>query len=93
MSLYDGVYMPLGNYFDISELMILSDSFLAEYLGASLFALLCVHPFVIAQLWRLIHLLFKHFNNLGLSNTLPTLSLSRLKFLEHSAHGCRAPPF
>ncbi|CAM3457372.1 hypothetical protein [Shewanella violacea] len=91
LSLSDGLSVFVGGYVDISELVVLSDSLFAECLGISLFSLL-IHPLVIEILWRLIHLIFKYLNSLGLSNFFPVLSSPELSTVDHMAHGCRAPP-
>ncbi|MPY26326.1 hypothetical protein FM037_28090 [Shewanella psychropiezotolerans] len=91
LSLSDGLSVSVGGYVDISELVALSDGLFAECLGVSLFSLL-INPLVIEILWRLIHLIFKYLNSLGLSNSFPVLSSPELSSIEHTAHGCRAPP-
>ncbi|MCJ8302112.1 hypothetical protein [Shewanella sp.] len=91
LSLTDGLSVSVGGYIDISELVVLSDGLFAECLGISLFSLL-INPFVIEILWRLIHLIFKYLNSLGLSNSFPVISSPELSSIEHTAHGCRAPP-
>ena len=83
----------IGGYVDIGELLVFSDSFLAEFIGASLLSLLLLNPLVILQLWHLIDCCFKFFNHLDLTNASLFLAPPRLKSLEHTAHGCRAPPF
>ena len=91
LSLTDGLSVSVGGYIDISELVVLSDGLFAECLGISLFSLL-INPFVIEILWRLIHLIFIYLNSLGLSNSFPVISSPELSSIEHTAHGCRAPP-
>ncbi|AQS40709.1 hypothetical protein Sps_05652 [Shewanella psychrophila] len=91
LSLSDGLSVSVGGYVDIGELVALSDGLFAECLGVSLFSLL-INPLVIEILWRLIHLIFKYLNSLGLSNCFPVLSSLEFSSIEHTAHGCRAPP-
>lgn len=82
----------IGGYIDIGELLVLSDGFLAEFLGASLLSLLLLNSHVLQQLWHLIDDSFKFFNKLGLTRAAFFFAPPRLKSLEHTAHGCRAPP-
>jgi len=89
----DVLYVLIGGCVDISELISLSNGFLVEFIGASLLSLLLLNPLVILQLWHLIDRCFKFFNNLDLTNASLFLAPPRLKSLEHTAHGCRAPPF
>lgn len=89
----DVLSVLIGGCVDISELISLSNGFLAEFIGASLLSLLLLNPLVILQLWHLIDCCFKFFNRLDLTNASLFLAPPRLKSLEHTAHGCRAPPF
>nr|WP_320127077.1 hypothetical protein [uncultured Shewanella sp.] len=89
----DVLYVLIGGCVDISELISLSNGFLVEFIGASLLSLLLLNPLVILQLWHLIDCCFKFFNNLDLTNASLFLAPQRLKSLEYTAHGCRAPPF
>lgn len=93
LPIVDLLSILIGGYVDIGELLVFSDSFLAEFIGASLLGLLLLHPLVILQLWHLIDCCFKFFNHLDLTNASLFLAPPRLKSLEHTAHGCRAPPF
>ncbi|CAD6364658.1 MULTISPECIES: hypothetical protein [Shewanella] len=93
LPIVDLLSVLIGGYVDIGELLVFSDSFLAEFIGASLLGLLLLHPLVILQLWHLIDSCFKFFNHFDLTNTSRLLAPPRLKSLEHTAHGCRAPPF
>ncbi|RBP79270.1 hypothetical protein DET47_107105 [Shewanella putrefaciens] len=89
----DVLYVLIGGCVDISELISLSNGFLVEFIGASLLSLLLLNPLVILQLWHLIDCCFKFFNHLDLTNASLFFAPPRLKSLEHTAHGCRAPPF
>jgi len=93
LPIVDLLSILIGGYVDIGELLVFSDSFLVEFIGASLLSLLLLNPLVILQLWHLIDCCFKFFNNLDLTNASLFLAPPRLKSLEHTAHGCRAPPF
>ncbi|WP_372930763.1 hypothetical protein [Shewanella putrefaciens] len=93
LPIVDLLSVLIGGYVDIGELLVFSDSFLAEFIGASLLGLLLLHPLIILQLWHLIDSCFKFFNHLDLTNASLFLAPPRLKSLEHTAHGCRAPPF
>lgn len=93
LPIVDLLSILIGGYVDIGELLVFSDSFLAEFIGASLLGLLLLHPLVILQLWHLIDCCFKFFNHLDLTNASLFLAPPRLKSLEYTAHGCRAPPF
>ncbi|QGS48102.1 hypothetical protein [Shewanella putrefaciens] len=93
LPIIDLLSILIGGYVDIGELLVFSDSFLAEFIGASLLSLLLLNPLVILQLWHLIDCCFKFFNHLDLTNASLFLAPPRLKSLEHTAHGCRAPPF
>ncbi|MGX7655171.1 hypothetical protein [Shewanella putrefaciens] len=93
LPIVDLLSVLIGGYVDIGELLVFSDSFLAEFIGASLLGLLLLHPLVILQLWHLIDSCFKFFNHFDLTNASLFLAPPRLKSLEHTAHGCRAPPF
>jgi hypothetical protein len=93
LPIVDLLSVLIGGYVDIGELLVFSDSFLVEFIGASLLSLLLLNPLVILQLWHLIDCCFKFFNHLDLTNTSLFLAPPSLKSLEHTAHGCRAPPF
>lgn len=93
LPIVDLLSVLIGGYVDIGELLVFSDSFLVEFIGASLLGLLLLHPLVILQLWHLIDCCFKFFNHLDLTNASLFLAPPRLKSLEYTAHGCRAPPF
>jgi hypothetical protein len=93
LPIIDLLSILIGGYVDIGELLVFSDSFLVEFIGASLLSLLLLNPLVILQLWHLIDCCFKFFNHLDLTNASLFLAPPRLKSLEHTAHGCRAPPF
>lgn len=89
----DLVSVMVGGCIDIGELITLSDGFLIEFFGATLLSVLLLNPQIIKQLWNLFDNGFKFSNNLNLANANPLLAPPRLKSLEHTAHGCRAPPF
>ncbi|WP_310189439.1 hypothetical protein [Shewanella putrefaciens] len=93
LPIVDLLSVLIGGYVDIGELLVFSDSFLVEFIGASLLSLLLLNPLVILQLCHLIDCCFKFFNNLDLTNASLFLAPPRLKSLEYTAHGCRAPPF
>lgn len=93
LPIVDLLSVLIGGYVDIGELLVFSDSFLVEFIGASLLSLLLLNPLVILQLWHLIDCCFKFFNHLDLTNASLFLAPPRLKSLEYTAHGCRAPPF
>jgi hypothetical protein len=82
----------MGNFIDISEFIAVVDALLAEVMGACLLGLLILNPLVIQQFWRLFNLNSTFGNLLALSDALSALSVIVPKSLEHTAHGCRAPP-
>ena len=83
----------LGSYLDSGELILaLSDCLFSECFGVSLISLLLVNPQLLEQFLRIFHLIYKLFNGLESNSLLPFLAPPALKSLEHTAHGCRAPP-
>ncbi|SIQ70227.1 hypothetical protein SAMN05421840_103235 [Shewanella morhuae] len=85
--------MLMGSSIDVSGLICLNDGFLTDFVGASLLSLLLLNPLIIQQLWYLIDSNCKSINNIDLTNASLFLAPPRLKYLEQTAHGCRAPPF
>lgn len=88
----DGLSLSIVNYLDINELVILSDSLLAECLGVSFLSLLMVNPLLIDRLLCFIQLFCKFINKLGSTRFLSTLFPLLFNTFKNTAHGCRAPP-
>ncbi|WP_246611713.1 hypothetical protein [Shewanella glacialipiscicola] len=88
----DVLSILMGGNIDIGELICLSDGLFADFVGASLLSLLLLNPLIVQQLWHLIDSNCKFIHNIDLTHASLFLAPPRLKYLEQTAHGCRAPP-
>lgn len=87
------ISLSLGNIVDIHELLfMLDESLIVECIGLSVVGVLLINPFLIEQLWRIFYFLFKAFYGTFLNKRHVAFTVPSLCSVEHSAHGCRAPP-